>query len=88
MVDGGRKVVHRKHYQTKLLCHQFTANANVYLCSQQGTEICLHLPWQVMDCTRSRLLEDKVASPLCSVERMLQKISSNLAQLVRRGIST
>lgn len=81
--------MHRKHYEAKLLCHQFPANASVYLCSQQGTEICLCLPWQVMDCSRSRPLEDKVfpeelASPLCSVERIVQQISSGLAQLVRR----
>lgn len=96
-LDGGcgrvklwRKFVHRKHYQAKLLCHQFTANTNVCLCSQQGAEICLCLPWQVMDCNRSTPLEDKVvpeelASSLCSVERMLHQIGSSLAQLVRRG---
>lgn len=95
-LDGGcgrvklwRKVVHRKHHQAKLLCHQFTANANGYLWSQQRTEIRLCLPWQVMDCNRSRPLEDKafpeeLASPLCSVERIVQQTSSGLAQLVRR----
>lgn len=84
------------------LCIENTIKQSCSVISLQQTPVCIYvhnkklrsclcLPWQVAEYNSSKERQScswGASTPLCSAERILQKISSSLAQLVRRGVST